>query len=325
MPRVTSADILPDDPAIKYHASWHPRLDPNQQGILWHLVSKVKNFIFYLPISLVAAAVNPRRECWPDYGDLIRTPDGVILGVRVEASEKKDLPANPKYVVIFNPVATNAPGLGESDFVNLLNERGLSIIRFNYRGLGSTWSPRDLIIDGDTVYQYLVNHHKIPPENIHFYGHSLGGAVAALVKDLHPESTGKFVGDRTLRSLFHVVSDFLTLSGLGPIVQKVTFIFSRVITAFIAYPLYWLGLDLNAERALHSMKGEKRVFYLSQDSIMRGFSGLQHASLSKEEKILITEGEHFPPISYQSVSKISAADIAAGFLAAESLPVKKEI
>jgi hypothetical protein len=79
------------------------------------------------------------------------------------------------------------------------------------------------------------------------------------------------------------------------------------------------------------MKGEKSVFFLSQDSMMRGFSGLQHACPPETKKIRIAKGSHFPPISYQRVSevdgngkktsKVSAAEIAADFLAAEILSI----
>jgi len=95
-------------------------------------------------------------------------------------------------------------------------------------------------------------------------------------------------------------------------VQKISSVVSRILTACIAYPFYWLGLDLDTEEALGSMTGERQIFYLPQDFIIHGFSGLQYAD---PDRAIAVEGDHFSSLSEQRVSDQSAGAIAAHFLA----------
>jgi cephalosporin-C deacetylase-like acetyl esterase len=75
---------------------------------------------------------------------------------------------------------------------------------------------------------------------VHFYGYSPGGVVAAQVKALHPESKGKYVGDRPFLSLFSLITENCCIESLGWLIKTIT---SFVSSIFIAYPVYLLGWE----------------------------------------------------------------------------------
>lgn len=88
-----------------------------------------------------------------------------------------------------NPIATvlffhgNAGNIGDRiQFLNYLYEAGFSVFVFDYRGYGESEgrpSEQGLLIDGDAAYEELTTQIGIPPEQIIFFGRSLGGVIAA--------------------------------------------------------------------------------------------------------------------------------------------------
>jgi len=63
----------------------------------------------------------------------------------------------------------------------ILNELGLDIFIFDYRGYGRSSgrpSERGLYKDAQAVYDYLIAEKKVSPDRIVLYGESLGGVVA---------------------------------------------------------------------------------------------------------------------------------------------------
>lgn len=83
-----------------------------------------------------------------------------------------------------------------------------NLAMFNYRGVGSSlgaW-PRgsaDLVSDASAVFGYLLRNCQANPKNILIYGHSIGGAVGALVRAKYP--SGPMVSDRSFLSFTAVV------------------------------------------------------------------------------------------------------------------------
>jgi fermentation-respiration switch protein FrsA (DUF1100 family) len=72
---------------------------------------------------------------------------------------------------------SNVRWLGES-----LAGLGLNVLLFDYRGYGksegSIASERDLYVDADAAYDYIVTQKGTPAERVVLYGHSLGTAAA---------------------------------------------------------------------------------------------------------------------------------------------------
>ncbi len=122
--------------------------------------------------------------------------DGIFIKNPSESEgiENKD----KKYIVVFY-------GMGDCyekhlDSMNKLAEdSGANVISFNYRGKmdsnGTASSAKDYIEDGKAFYDFLLKS-GANPDNILFFGHSLGGGVATKVNEelnfpayLIPEST----------------------------------------------------------------------------------------------------------------------------------------
>lgn len=89
-----------------------------------------------------------------------------------------------RWIVVFN-------GMGDQ-YVNhvgalkkLADDADANILTFDYRSVGKSkgraTSMEDLIHDGEMVLDYLTNTSgvRVDPKNILFYGHSMGGGVAA--------------------------------------------------------------------------------------------------------------------------------------------------
>lgn len=126
--------------------------------------------------------------------------DGVIL-----FSE----PRSEKYILVFN---------GKNDCYDnhihslqqLAQDTGANIVTFDYRGIqgskGTLHSKKSVLKDGASVMHYLTDHKKIEASNILFYGHSLGGGIAAeLHKQLNHQ--GALVSEASFSSLTSVIKE----------------------------------------------------------------------------------------------------------------------
>ncbi len=88
------------------------------------------------------------------------------------------------------------------DIAHLLNNLGLSVLMFDYRGYGkSQGSPNEqgTYLDAEAAWQYLTRTRGISPDKIVIYGRSLGGAIAAHLAVSHPP--GILIVDSTFTSL----------------------------------------------------------------------------------------------------------------------------
>lgn len=81
---------------------------------------------------------------------------------------------------------------------------GINIFAFNYRGVGySTGFPHsaeDLVQDGISCLNYLTSSLSARPEHVLLFGHSLGGAIAPLVR-AESSPAGPIVSERSFCSL----------------------------------------------------------------------------------------------------------------------------
>ena len=206
----------------------------------------------------------------------IATPDGIRLdGVHIPGKKegKKVSPQAPT-LILFNGngeryecahgfLETTVESRGEkvtvaypisniSDFVAL----GYNVVLFNYRGVGKSEgrATRDgLILDGDSILQYVLKRCRVPEEQVILFGHSLGGGVATQVAALHSKV-----------NLCHVRS-FASLE------KEVRVIFGRIApwmgiaAAKIVTALSWV-LDTAAK--WDQVKGRKWIVYHPEDPVI---------------------------------------------------------
>ena len=83
---------------------------------------------------------------------------------------------------------------------------GVSVCVFNYRGVGRSsglaWAFEDLVTDGNQVLKALCERKQLRSSDVLLHGHSLGGAVSALVRVENPGVT--LINDRSFGALSEV-------------------------------------------------------------------------------------------------------------------------
>ena len=73
--------------------------------------------------------------------------------------------------------------------INIFNDLSLNIFIFDYRGYGlSTGAPDEVGTYDDALaaYRFLIEEKNISPDNIVFYGESLGSAISSWIAKQHP-------------------------------------------------------------------------------------------------------------------------------------------
>lgn len=306
--------MLKIDHTHSFIAKWNEsnsNLSIDRGGHLEKTIRKALRFIFYIPNSLIATCFNPRGES-PFYSGMCRldnrfyfnkeiiTPDQVSLAATVHIIDSAT-PATPT-VLLFNPLGANHD-VHDDLKLNLL-KKNCNVITFDYRGLGATRRAEDLVIDGESVYQYAIDELGVEKDKIHFYGFSLGGAISAQVKALHPESKGKYVGDRPFKSIYHIITENCCIERLGPALKKITSLISAI---FIAMPVYLLGWEWDGKRAVTLMNGDKRVVYHPNDYLVP-FKASLACDCPENELIQLDRNEsglstHFSPLTKKITSK----------------------
>jgi pimeloyl-ACP methyl ester carboxylesterase len=233
---------------------------------------------------------------------IVTTPDGVGLNVfhyRHHLSDEKT-----PTVILFHSNGSYAQQGIYSWLIHEAIQRGTvcNFVAFNYRGVidseGEAEQIHHLQIDGDAVYQFVRQ--KTPPEQIHFYGWSLGGAVATNVKALNPERCGKLVNVRSLESTAKVVNARIP-SFLKP------FFF------WVPWAVRQQGWDLRAP--FEKVKGPVLVVYHKKDSTIPFEASAYKAA--KAAKIAFQELElkgkekgdhHVEPLHHYERADLAIAD-----------------
>ncbi len=141
------------------------------------------------------------------------------------------------------------------------------LVTFNYRGVdGSTGTVRrskNLILDGDAVVQWIRKEIGTLAERIHFYGLSLGGAVALQTQSLNPEElTGHNVNHN---SFSHSSRMLEVLFGGGLVKRLVSWLFD------------WQEYSANPTEAFNRLKGKKLIIANPKDQVIPERAGLQKA------------------------------------------------
>jgi len=125
----------------------------------------------------------PTRELPYNPGDIgleyekvqLKTPDNLILSAWYIPAKKAE------FTILF--CHGNGGNMAHRlDTLNIFYEMGVNCLIFDYRGYGTSGgkpTEEGVYIDAQTAYDWLVKEKKISPENIIFFGRSIGGSVAA--------------------------------------------------------------------------------------------------------------------------------------------------
>lgn len=134
----------------------------------------------------------------------LNTPDGCTLHghyIQHQLSYKDDA----RVMLVFSGNGGIYQEGTAAPFIELLHdhETPYSFLVINPRGLlnnTGTLTPKGLIIDAESLYQY-AQRLGYSEDRIDLYGHSMGGAMAAHLKALHPHTGGTTILDRTFAHL----------------------------------------------------------------------------------------------------------------------------
>ena len=187
----------------------------------------------------------------------IKTADGVVLDTITLENEAQDPEKPQKWIVYFN-------GNGACwektlpDQIRLSLATGAHVYTGNYRGVGKSkgfaLSSNDLLCDGETMVQYLLQKRKVKPENILLYGWSMGALIATDLAAMHPEMA--HCNDRSFASTYLQVKS---------IVQGV---FGSLIGKLAARITCAAGWTFNTAESYLKAGERKFIIFCHKDSII---------------------------------------------------------
>ena len=190
----------------------------------------------------------------------IATPDHCDLSVKFFRHPNSD--AETPTLIYFNPnnaVLYDAP---YEEVLNQLLNRGepFNFAVFDYRNTGDSKGTfrtfDDLVVDGASVVQWVREKIGTPPDKIHFYGWSMGGAVSAHVKALAPSLTpGSYANERSFSS----IDDFIDAHNMGE---------SRSLNRCLKFASRLFGASIDVVPAFRRLEGRKIIIYHLSDPVI---------------------------------------------------------
>lgn len=206
------------------------------------------------------------RENYSVLNQIVITPDKAALRARC-IRHKESTPDTPT-VIYFNgnfQLCIETP----TWILEKSIEAGspCNLVLFDYRGVGESTGTfteaRDLVVDGSSIVEWVKNRIGIHPDQIHFYGFSLGGAISSLTKALDPEHlTGRLINDRSFSSSDKVIR-------------------ARYGSGYFGCLMNWLftqhGYSADPSAAFLKASGEKMVIYHPDDAVIPTAASMQYA------------------------------------------------
>ncbi len=267
---------------VSYHAEWNAsnqHLNPENHSVTKRVYEFVSYYGLWIPHQIAKIGILPASRMYLEMDDfthesyqnqrlILETPDGVQIDAthfQTNRTQDRTIPT----IILFNP---NCCIYNQGVFSWLLDEmanseRPCNFVMFDYRGTGDSRGDvthDGLIIDGETVYNYVQDQLGVPENNIGFYGWSLGGAISAQVKALHPEG-GAIVSDRSFSTFFDIAYEMSQS------------ILSNFLPSFIAKPIAyiaaWLGYlsgwEYDSIAAWAKINGEKLAICHLDDPVIK--------------------------------------------------------
>ncbi len=224
--------------------------------------------------------VNQRllRDLYSAEPHAVATPDGAEL--HAQLFRYKNAQADTPLIIYFSSNAFLSMEEAYLWLINLAVQRQLPchFVLFDYRSAGNSKGmfkrTKDLLVDGISIIQWVKEGLKIPADQIHFYGRSLGGAIALESQAMDPTLTGRNVNERSFYSIHAVVeSEFVK----GPL---------KILSPVFRWLVESLGCELNPLEAFLRLPVKKMVVYHPKDPIvpyrasLEGqLQGIEHESL----------------------------------------------
>lgn len=199
----------------------------------------------------------------------ITTPDGAELDVHLFRHPQAQ--ADTPTTLYFDGNCSLKEDGGASWILGASQDKDvpMNLVLFNYRSVGNSKGtfndPKDLLIDGFSILDWVEKSVGTPPDKIHFYGWSLGGAIALKTKALKPALSGKLLSDRSFSSAKNVLKAHLN--------------WGRRLALWI---LEKLDFDLDAAADCAKLQGKKYFIYHPQDHIIPEEASIKNFAATEE-------------------------------------------
>lgn len=203
-------------------------------------------------------------------------PDGAILDVTL-LRRNNSSPETPTCIYFNGNNALKSFGSAGWLLDHALSSP-MNFVVFDYRSAGNSTGTfndaNDLLVDGLSLVHWVRKTLKTRDDRIHFYGTSLGGAVALKTKALDPKLTGKLLSERSFSSLEDMLKSW----------TKNCSCLCRPFVNLIAWTLKKQSLELDVAADLKKLKGRILIVYHKNDPVIP-----KSASLAEKVKSDIFE------------------------------------
>jgi pimeloyl-ACP methyl ester carboxylesterase len=221
------------------------------------------NDFWHGPITLIN--VLARREFNAEEHTVI-TPDNAALSVKLIRHRSSDSSTIPT-VIYFNgnfQLAMQDPHPWTIQKAIETNT-ACNFVFFDYRGVGESTgtfnAAQDLVVDGSSIVQWVREYLHTPEDQIHFYGQSLGGAVAVQTQALDPQHlTGRHINERSFASLEKMAKSIFGSGCLGKL---------------LSWVVKNQGHSADAAAAFGKLQGQKLVVYHPHDAVIPSNASLK--------------------------------------------------
>lgn len=191
----------------------------------------------------------------------VQTPDGALI----KATLFKSIEANPNTpTVIYFHGNYSLQGFGDWKwFLHLCLAKNVhtNLIIFDYRGTGESKGSfrkvKDLLIDCASILSWVRVGLKTLDSHIHFYGMSLGGALALKTKAIDPKLTGFLISERSFSNVESLIYSDAVLPR-----------FVRPFVPLIMICLKYQEMNLDPSIDLKRLSGKKLFVYHKSDPII---------------------------------------------------------
>ncbi|AYY12168.1 alpha/beta hydrolase [Actinobacteria bacterium YIM 96077] len=251
-------------------------------GVLW----LGQRRLIYLPDT---SSVPPAADAVSGARDVtLTTEDGLELGAWYVPARSQDEDTDTRGTVTV--LVANGNGGNRQSRASLaeaLADAGLATLLFDYRGYGGNpGNPTEdgLALDVRAAYRYLVEELGVAPENLLYFGESLGAGVVSELATEHPPA-GLF-----LRSPF---------PDLATVAQR----------HYPFVPARWMLRDrYPVTERLTTVDVPTTVFYGTSDSIIAPESSIEvaMAAAGPVEEVALQDAEHNDPAMFHGRELVDA-------------------
>lgn len=190
------------------------------------------------------------------------TPDGAALSTTL-FRHRKGNEATP--VVIDFQGNASLKGMGSWDWIlqdSIDKNIPVNLVVFDYRSVGKSTGtftrPKDLVVDGSSIVDWIRTVMKTPDDRINLYGMSLGGAVAVKTMAADERLTGWIVNERSFSSLETLIRAWASHLSW----------FLKPLVPIVIWTLKNQDLELDAAADMEKLKARKLVVYHAADPVV---------------------------------------------------------